>query len=330
MSTEQPQNSQAIFDAAVAESSTGGRQHRRRGGRGRGAGRGRPTADRPDNNVASSTQSEKSTNKNPNGNNGRRRGRGGRNSNEQQPSEAPVSPSTDQALEFIAGSLQDSSAQTMHQQANRTSSNSEQIPTAQSDNAKKKKRRNRNRKRNKASRPWLSAIPPETADPISLDPLEDLPYPPFALVMDEPYTPIYPGMWPPPALETTENNVKEETDLELDREVNILKAQWGDGVVRKEESDTSSNNVKPSPDCLHGRQFYLFDGKVLAYYLTETKQFINPYNRRDLTRPELQALDYYMAVHKLGNAGVVQAYGEESFCFDLFVFVSLSLFSDSG
>ena len=325
MSTNQPRNSpHSISDADVAESSTGGRQQRRRGGRGRGRGRGRPTADRPDNNVGSSTPSaEKSTNKNPNGNNGRRRGRGGRNPNERQPSEAPVSPNTDQALEFIEGSLQDSSEQTMHQQVNGgTSNHSEQTPAAVSDNTKKKKRRNRNRKRNKANRPWLSAIPPETADPISLDPLEDLPYPPFALVMDEPYTPIYPGMWPPPALETVGNNAIEETDADLDREVNILKAQWGEAVVRKEESDTSSNKAKPPSDSLHGRQFYLFDGKVLAYYLTETKQFINPYNRRDLTRPELEALDYYMAVHKLGNAGVVQAYGEALFFFGHFVFIT--------
>ena len=47
---------------------------------------------------------------------------------------------------------------------------------------------------------------------------------------------------------------------------------------------------------------------MLAYYLVSTLQFIDPYNRRDLTRGELRALDAYLGTHALGNANVVEAY----------------------
>jgi hypothetical protein len=284
---------------------------------------------------------------------GRRRGRGGRGgakqSNEQQPTvnDAPGSPRTNQALEFIADSLADVSIVTnntdrngrrrennsrQRQQKNRGAKNnnagdgesdaqelSNQSNNANTDGTKKKKRRNRTRRRNRPeSRPWLSAIPPGTVDPISLDPLEDLPYPPFAIVMDQPYTPVYPGMWPPPAIEDADEKKEVyKSDADKDREVSILKAQWGEGLVRNEKTDASTKNGSISAtesNSLQGRQFYLFDGFVLAGYLTGTKQFINPYNRRDLTRPELAALDEYMAVHNLGNAGVVAAYGECFVC----------------
>jgi hypothetical protein len=204
---------------------------------------------------------------------------------------------------------------------NPTETNAQEVPpsidtsTNATETAKKKKRRNRKRN-NPTSKPWLSAIPPGTVDPISLDPLEDLPYPPFALVMDEPFTPVYPGMWPPPTEDLKEEAPEDKgaPKEEADREASILKEQWGEGLVRDEKPE-AVKNPKPSnvdsQTSLGGRQFYLFDGFVLAGYLTRTLQFINPYNRRDLTRGELAALDAYMSVHKLGNAGVVQAYDEK-------------------
>jgi hypothetical protein len=180
---------------------------------------------------------------------------------------------------------------------------------------KKKKRRPRNR-RPKSTKPWLSSIPAGTVDPISLDPLEELDYPPFALVMEPPYIGIFPGMWPPPDVSNDEDKkvggIKEEKKEERGREEEILKEQWGEGVVPQTSSTSNGKMTSGSADSqsMQGRQFYLFDGYVLAGYLTRTLQFINPYNRRDLTREELAALDAYMVVHKLGNAGVVQAYGE--------------------
>eukprot|EP00984_Skeletonema_dohrnii_P027959 scaffold17722_cov72-Skeletonema_dohrnii-CCMP3373.AAC.1 len=68
------------------------------------------------------------------------------------------------------------------------------------------------------------------------------------------------------------------------------------------ETDASAN--------IQGRRFNLFDGRALANYVVSELQFIDPFNRRDLTRPELEALDAYLAVHKLGTAGVVEAYDD--------------------
>ena len=124
-------------------------------------------------------------------------------------------------------------------------------------NQNKKKRKPRPNKKKKKF-PWRAHIPEGAVDPISLDPLEDLPYPPFALVIEPPYTPIQ--TFPP--------------------------------------SDKPSVNLNLN----------LFDGRVLAYYLISQLQFIDPLNRRDLTRPELQQLDDYLARHNLGKAHVVQAY----------------------
>jgi hypothetical protein len=220
-----------------------------------------------------------------------------------------------------SNSENNANAQAVHQQSNDASNNDSTQPVVTTENSKKKKRRKPRSKRNKPeARPWLSALPPGQEDPITLEPLEDLPYPPFVLVVGEPYIPVYPGMWPPPPLEETDKMVEaNKSDLVKDREVSILQQQWGDGVLRSRENSATvtKTGTKPtshdSNSSLQGRLFHFFDGSALAYYFTSSLEFINPYDRRDLTRAELAALDEYMAVHKLGNAGVVQAYGELSF-----------------
>mmetsp|Transcript_16940 Transcript_16940/g.27539 ORF Transcript_16940/g.27539 Transcript_16940/m.27539 type:complete len:1080 (-) Transcript_16940:164-3403(-) len=204
---------------------------------------------------------------------------------------------------------------------------------------KKKKRTQKNRNRKKNTNPkyaWREFVPQGLEDPISLQPLVDLMYPPFAVVVQPPYVPVLPGMWPPPPLPTEDTlpsssdggddtNVEEtkapsiSATNDKDRELAILKEQWGDGVAvhSKESNQTNNTNNPPPPNTatssssnntLQNRHFNLFDGRVLAYYLVSTLQFIDPLNRRDLTRPELQALDAYLSHHRLGNAGVVEAY----------------------
>jgi len=145
--------------------------------------------------------------------------------------------------------------------------------------------------------PWKKYIPEGTVDPISLELLVENSYPPFALVVDEPYTPIFPGMWPP--VDSVDNGI----NINGDRELAILKQQWGDGVAVKSEEKKDDSNAS-----LSKRKFNLFDGHVLAFYLVSTQQFIDPYNRRDLTRGELEALDDYLAHNHLSYAGVCLAY----------------------
>ena len=264
------------------------------------------------------------------------------------PGNAPLSPRTEQALQFVAESLADSNyihnvnsnensggdggMKQSTRQNNRKARSKKKSAKAVDDTNKeivnnatnndsapeetKKKKRSRNRKpkqrKDQKSYPWKKFIPDGAEDPISLDPLEDLPYPPFALVVDEPYVPIYPGMWPPQQREDSyadddNNNVKGEAN----RELQILKEQWGDkATLQKKSEQNDKKSETDSSNNIQGRRFNLFDGRALANYVVSELQFIDPFNRRDLTRPELQALDAYLAVHKLGTAGVVEAYDD--------------------
>lgn len=137
---------------------------------------------------------------------------------------------------------------------------------------KNKKSRGKKRKPKKKRYPWIEYLPEGSVDPISLDSLDTLQYPPFALVIEPPYIPI--KKFPP-------LNQKE-----------IL----------------SSSNQDTNDKSKQFNNLHLFDGKVLAYYLISQLQFIDPLNRRDLTRPELQALDNYLSENNLGQAHVVKAY----------------------
>ena len=114
------------------------------------------------------------------------------------------------------------------------------------DQTKKASRKKRSKKQVK----WwknLKIIPAGEVDPISLEPIEELTYPPFVLAASEPYDVIHvPG------------DVKK---LSLDE----INTKW-----------------------------HLFDGRVLAYYLVSQMQFIDPLNRRELTRRELLHLDKYL------------------------------------
>eukprot|EP00814_Leptocylindrus_danicus_P006555 CAMPEP_0116018570 /NCGR_PEP_ID=MMETSP0321-20121206/8721_1 /TAXON_ID=163516 /ORGANISM="Leptocylindrus danicus var. danicus, Strain B650" /LENGTH=803 /DNA_ID=CAMNT_0003488977 /DNA_START=15 /DNA_END=2426 /DNA_ORIENTATION=+ len=128
----------------------------------------------------------------------------------------------------------------------------------------KRKRRTRQRGNKNTQQPaWKKLLPKGEVDPISLDPLHQLKYPPFVLAATEPYdaTLIFDGAADP-------------------------------------------QNIK---------NWHLFDGRVLAYYMISQMQFIDPLNRRDLTFLELQHLDRYLKEHRLlprGSKGndVVSAY----------------------
>ena len=260
----------------------------------------------------------------------------------------PSSPRTEQAMQFIAESLAETNpdntnpkanddAKDCHKKqstqrsrkargkkksattdtANEEAANAAPNPTAVPSvpEEKKKKKRNRNRKpkrKNQKLYPWKKFIPEGAEDPISLDPLDQLPYPPFALCVDEPYIPIYPSMWPPQ--EGADDKIEDvaNVDDEPNRELQILKDQWGDIAPVQKKNESSSNTIEgdSSTKNIKGRRFNLFDGRALANYVVSELQFIDPFNRRDLTRAELEALDAYLAIHKLGSTGVVEAYDD--------------------
>ena len=163
----------------------------------------------------------------------------------------------------------------------------------------------RNKKKKNNKHPWKQMLPNEAVDPISLEPLSSLHYPPFALTISPPYEPVL--EWPVPENDTT----KPTSDLVKEakkREQQVMEEQWGALLSQKKSEDVTIENQIPLSTQKH---YHLFDGKVLAYYLVSTLQFIDPLNRRDLTRQEISNLDAYLAKHQLKKMRVLEAYDEK-------------------
>ena len=206
------------------------------------------------------------------------------------------------------------------------SSNANQKNTDGKDGGKTKKngkQTKRNKKSNKRKKfPWRKEIPEGTVDPISLEPLSALSYPPFALMITPPYDPI--PVWPIPkedvSVVTNNNDTGAVEDVDpKKREEQLISEQWGDllhGSNNHETKDSceaelksdSENKMEPKEEIKH---FHLFDGRVLAVYLVSTLQFIDPLSRRDLTREEVRNLDAYLAKYCLKKMRVLEAYDEK-------------------
>lgn len=187
---------------------------------------------------------------------------------------------------------------------------------------------------------WRDEIPQGAVDPISLDPLVELPYPPFALVATAPYDVV--SEWPVSPEEERrlalgvsagggaagggaggggDGKATEQKRI-ADRELDVIRQQWGDavaasasafsagadGATESESKADTKRQVESAAEMAGRRYYHLFDGQVLAYYLVSQLQFIDPLNRRDLTRAELKNLDAYLKRHRLGKAKVTEAY----------------------
>lgn len=192
----------------------------------------------------------------------------------------------------------------------------------------KRRNRNSNKKKNKGSPSWRDHVPEGTVDPITLDSIRSLRYPPFALVAAEPYTPV--DVWPIPDAQEAESRVAVEMpeETEEDRQRRIIEEQWGDKLklAAAAEDDESGGekegkmpaaaaagdlDTKPAPRERKEekqRHYHLYDGRALAYYMVSQLQFIDPLNRRDLTRDELVNLDRYLRRHGFKKLNVVEAY----------------------
>ena len=176
-------------------------------------------------------------------------------------------------------------------------------------NDKKKntrKRNNNNNNKKKQKQTWRQHVPPDAVDPITLDPLKSLSYPPFCLVANEPYEVV--EEWPIPENQTPDNTTKPLVDeTEEERQERILREQWGGKVTvtDNDKSKESTDNDDVKPPSSNRRHYHLYDGRALAYYMVSQLQFIDPLNRRDLTRDELVHLDRYLRKHGFGTAATV-------------------------
>jgi hypothetical protein len=199
------------------------------------------------------------------------------------------------------------------------------IPEKNGTSAVKKKPPNKGRKNSKKGKNkwWRSYIPEDAVDPITLDPLDSLDYPPFALVATEPFEPID---WPVLDHKKQQNHAKQddknkESDEEWQRR--ILEEQWGSQAAAKLATATKQPELQPTnipivdskrdskpppnPSEQPKRAVNLFDGRALAYYMVSQLQFIDPLNRRDLNRSELVHLDRYLRRHGF-TGNVTEAY----------------------
>lgn len=79
---------------------------------------------------------------------------------------------------------------------------------------------------------------------------------------------------------------------EIERQRQILHRQWGRQYDTKE-----GENGQTDEEVSNRRHVHLYDGYALAVYLVSQLQFIDPLNRRDLTRDELLSLDAYCRFH---------------------------------
>mmetsp|Transcript_26286 Transcript_26286/g.39812 ORF Transcript_26286/g.39812 Transcript_26286/m.39812 type:complete len:947 (-) Transcript_26286:161-3001(-) len=184
------------------------------------------------------------------------------------------------------------------------------------DTTNKKKTARRKKKNNKKKYPWKALLPEGSVDPITLELLHSLPYPPFALCADAPYTVV--SDWP--VVKPVIGEEKKEDDKETveERQKKVLESQWGSVVATvatttnhdDKKDDTTTNSIIP----LHERKFNLYDGRALAYYMVSQLQFIDPLNRRDLTRDEIVNLDLYLRKHSTSRSdhlNVTQAYDDK-------------------
>lgn len=163
---------------------------------------------------------------------------------------------------------------------------------------------NRNKKAPRKKYPWRRFIPSGTVDPITLESLVSLNYPPFALVADAPYEPV--PVWPIPANDGTDSNDRNsQVDIEeLNRK--RIAEQWGSALSI---TQVAEDDKKQSPPLDPSKRHYnLYDGRALAYYIVSQLQFIDPLNRRDLTRDELLNLDAYLRRHGFKDINVTEAY----------------------
>jgi len=171
--------------------------------------------------------------------------------------------------------------------------------------------KNGNQKKTRKRYPWRRFIPAGTVDPITLDSLQTLEYPPFALMANAPYDPV--PVWPvPEEQEKQQQQQQSYVDIEeLNRR--RIAEQWGsrfvsggdDGMDTKQAAATEQQAANTSSTKRH---YNLYDGRALAYYIVSQLQFIDPLNRRDLTRPELLNLDVYLRRNGFQDLNVTDAY----------------------
>jgi len=134
-----------------------------------------------------------------------------------------------------------------------------------------------------ATRWWATLL--DEDDPISLEPLAKLAYPPFSLR----------NQAPEPEPEPEQQPVM----LERHTECHPRKASR----AQQQQQQQQQQPAATASECVTH-----FDGRVLAHYLVSTLSFAHPITRRELSLSECEHLDAYLQANRLGRPRVVQAF----------------------
>ena len=132
------------------------------------------------------------------------------------------------------------------------------------------------RAKQSAQQRWWATLPEAETDPISLEPLAALAYPPFSLRNAEP-------------------EPESEQPVQLERM-----------LEKHPKAMTEEGQPATAAECRT-----LFDGRVLAHYLVSTLVFQHPITRRELGEAECKALDAYLVANRLGRPRVLRAFARK-------------------
>ena len=283
-------------------------------------------------NKNNNNDDDKNKNRNKKGNSNNRNRSRNRNQQRQQEQRQQQKSSSN----VVAGTVT-STTEVQDEDQRKPSTNKKKSNNNRRNRPPQQQRKNNNRQRQRRQRqryPWRKDIPDEAVDPITLESLHTLPYPPFALYAEIPYQPI--PVWPisedDVVVDNNNDTSKSDTgalleETEAQRQQRILQEQWGDqlmtspsppsaaasssppisGAVSEEDTTTTTMST-PSPSNSKQRHVHLYDGRALAYYMVSQLQFIDPLNRRDLVRDEIVNLDRYLRRHGFANLNVTEAY----------------------
>lgn len=130
---------------------------------------------------------------------------------------------------------------------------------------------------------WWTTL--DEDDPISLEPLAKLPYPPFAL-----------------------RNLPEPEPEQEPQAGDFLPEKLARNTECHPRKLLGARQPQPQQPQAGAECITHFDGRVLAHYLASTLSFVHPITRRDLTLSECEQLDDYLKAYRLGQPRVVRAF----------------------
>jgi len=155
---------------------------------------------------------------------------------------------------------------------------------------------------------WKQHVPVGTLDPISLESIRSLRYPPFVLKTVPPFDPLPLSHWWTGTGTVFTEGIPFPSSQQQQQQNGMTVKNTHD---YHSQQDQQQQQQQQEDQQQQQELYHFFDGKVLAYYMVSQLQFMDPLNRRELSKHEIVALDTYMKKYKLYTvtfASVLEAY----------------------